>query len=184
MEHSLIIGLAIAALLLSFIAIKYNQLIALSQTRNNAFADVDVQLKVRHDLIPNLVETVKKYTQHEKDVFENVAIARSNAMGAQNVSDKINAEAGLDQALMKLLATTENYPQLKADESFARLQTELSNIEKNIAAARRFFNNATAEYNTAIQQFPSNLIAAMCQFKQENFFTIDDNQRASVQVAF
>lgn len=182
MEKIIIIGAA-AFLAITFI-ILYNRLVGLKQTRNNALADIDVQLKMRHDLIPNMVETVKKYTQHEKDIFENVATSRSQAMNAHNINDKIQAEAQLDGSLMKLMAVTENYPDLKADNSFNRLQAELSNTEKGIAAARRFFNNATAEYNTAIQLFPTNLVAKLSAFPEEKFFELDASEKMPVQVSF
>lgn len=168
--------IALAVLLLGF-AVLYNRLVALRQTRNNAFADIDVQLKLRHDLVPNLAETVKKYAAHEKSVFENVTQARSQAMQAQNIGDKSQAEAALGGSLMKLLAVAENYPELKADKNFASFQTQLSDIEKSVAASRRFFNNATAEYNSAIQQFPTLLVAKPLGFKEESFFDVGTDNR-------
>lgn len=164
-----------------FFTVLYNRLVALRQSRNNAFADIDVQLRMRYDLIPNLVATVKQYAQHEKDVLENVTSARATAMQAKSIGDKGAAEAGLERALMNLLAVSENYPQLKADANFARFQEELSSIEKTIAAARRFFNNATSEYNTASQQFPASLVASLFGFKAETFFALDEQQKATME---
>jgi LemA protein len=166
----------------------YNRLVALRQTRKNAFSDVDVQLKQRFDLVPNLVETVKGYAGHEKTVFENVTEARSRVgrtagAGAGAVPERMQAEGMLGSALMGLFAVAENYPQLKADVNFQHLQAELSDIENKIAAARRFFNNATAEYNTAIQQFPANLIAGPFGFHDEVFFELDAGEEAAVRTA-
>lgn len=158
----------------------YNRLVALLQRRKNAFADIDVQLKMRHDLIPNLVETVKGYAGHEKGVFEQVTAARASAMRGGSIDDRLKAEAGLGAAMMNLMAVAENYPQLKADQNFQQLQGEISDIENKIAAARRFFNSATNEYNTAVTQFPAVLIARMFGFKEEIFFELSDAEKAAV----
>lgn len=158
----------------------YNRLVALVQRRKNAFADIDVQLKLRHDLIPNLVETVKGYAGHEKGVFEQVTAARASAMRGGAIDDRLKAEAGLGAAMMNLMAVAENYPQLKADQNFQQLQAELSDIENKIAAARRFFNSATNEYNTAVTQFPAVLIARMFGFKEELFFELSDAEKSDV----
>lgn len=173
-------GLGIAAAMLVLI---YNRLVALRQTRKNAFSDIDVQLKQRFDLVPGLVETVKGYAGHEKTVFENVTAARAQVgrAGAGPGSERIKAEGMLGSALMGLFAVAENYPQLKADTNFLHLQAELSDIENKIAAARRFFNSATAEYNTALQQFPANLIAGPFGFKEEIFFELDEGEAAAVK---
>ena len=164
----------------------YNRLVALRQTRRNAFSDIDVQLKQRFDLVPNLVDTVKGYAAHEKTVFENVTAARAqvgrtNGMGA--AAEHLKAEGMLGSALMNLFAVAENYPQLKADMNFQKLQAELSDIENKIAAARRFFNSATAEYNTAIQQFPANLIAGPLGFRDETFFELAAGEAEAVHTA-
>ncbi len=164
----------------------YNRLVALRQTRRNAFSDIDVQLKQRFDLVPNLVDTVKGYAAHEKTVFENVTAARAqvgrtNGMGA--AAEHLKAEGMLGSALMNLFAVAENYPQLKADMNFQKLQAELSDIENKIAAARRFFNSATAEYNTAIQQFPANLIAGPFGFRDETFFELAAGEAEAVHTA-
>lgn len=169
--------------LVVFVVVLYNRLVALQQSRRNAFSDIDVQLKLRHDLVPNLVETVKGYASHEKGVFEQVTAARASAMRGGSVNDRVAAEGALGRAMMNLMAVAENYPQLKADGSFQRLQMELSDIENKIAAARRFFNNATNEFNTAIQQFPAVIIARLFNFKEETFFELDATEQAAVRTA-
>ncbi len=163
-----------------YVVVVYNRLVALRQTRGNAFADIEVQLKLRYDLIPNLVETVKGYAAHEKSLFEQVTNARSKAMGAQGVNDKIEAETGLNRALMNLLAVAENYPDLKANENFGKLQAELSDIENKVAAARRFFNNATAEYNTMVRQFPAVLFAGKLGFSEERLFEVSEEEKKKI----
>ncbi len=164
---------------LVLLIILYNRLVALVQRRRNAFADIDVQLKLRHDLVPNLVETVKGYAGHEKGVFEAVTNARASAMRGGPVNERLKAEAGLGAAMMNLMAVAENYPQLKADANFQALQSELSDIENKIAAARRFFNNATNEYNTAVTQFPAVLIAKAFGFNEESFFEMSEAEKAA-----
>ncbi len=175
MEIWIVLGV-VAVLLIGLVAI-YNRLIALIQTRKNAFADIDVQLKLRHDLLPNLAEVVKKYASHEKSVFENVAQARSQAMQARTIDEKIKAEGIVEGSLVKLLSVAENYPALKADAIFAKFQDQLSGIEESVAASRRFFNNATSELNTAIQQFPAVIIARFFQFNEEAFFDVGADNR-------
>lgn len=164
-----------------FLIILYNRIIGLKQTRNNAFSDIDVQLKLRHDLIPGLVETVKGYAAHEKELLTQVTDARSNAMKEGSVDGKVSAENQLGAAMMKLMAVAEAYPDLKADQNFQQLQNELSDVENKIAASRRFFNNATNEYNTAIQQFPAVLIARMFNFQEEIFFELSDAEQEAVE---
>lgn len=173
-----IIGVA-AVVLISI----YNRLVALRQNREQSFADIDVQLKLRFDLIPNLVDTVKGYAKHEKDVLENVTNARSGVRGAGNMSERVAAENQLSRAMIDLYAVAENYPDLKADGSFQKLMNELSDVENKLAAARRFFNNATAELNTAIQQFPAVLFAASLGFKTEEFFDIPEESREDLDKA-
>ncbi len=175
----IILALALAAF---FLVVIYNRLVALRQTTKNAFADIDVQLKQRHDLIPNLVETVKGYAKHESGVFEKVAETRASAMRASSLKDRGQAESALSGALMQLMAVAENYPQLKANENFIQLQKELSDLENKIAAARRFFNNAVAEYNTAIQQFPAALIAGSFGFKEAEMFALNGEERAAASM--
>lgn len=161
----------------------YNRLVALRQTYKNAFADIDVQLKQRHDLIPNLVETVKGYAGHESNVLTKVTEARASAMRAATPGEKGAAEGALSGALANLYVVAENYPQLKANENFLRLQSELGDIENKIAAARRFFNNAVAEYNTSIAQFPAVLFAGVLGFHEAESFTLDDAERAATKDA-
>jgi LemA protein len=163
--------------------ITYNRIIALRQVRKNAFSDIDVQLKLRHDLVPNLVETVKGYAGHEKGVLEQVTAARASAMKGGSMDERAKAEGALGAAMMNLLAVSENYPQLKANDNFRDLQAQLSDIENKIAAARRFFNNATAEYNACIQQFPAVLIAKVAGATEESFFGLDDAEKAAVKDA-
>lgn len=152
----------------------FNALVHLRNNRKQAFSDVDVQMKLRYDLIPNMVEIVKGYATHEKEVLEKVAASRTQAMQAGTLQAKAAAEAGLTSALTGLFAVAENYPDLKANQNFLALQNELSDIENKIAAARRFFNNATKEYNTATQSFPNNLIAGIFGFHEEEFFELGD----------
>jgi len=180
--ESWIIWVVIALVAVLLIGL-YNRIVALVQRRKNAFSDIDVQLKLRHDLIPNLVETVKGYATHEREVFEKVTEARATAMRGGSVAERAQAEGVLGAAMMNLMAVAENYPQLKADGSFQQLQAELSDIENKIAAARRFFNNATNEYNTAIQQFPAVLIARLFGFQEEVFFELDAAEAAAVKKA-
>jgi LemA protein len=165
----------------------YNRLVALRQSANQAFADIDVQLKQRHDLIPNLVETVKGYASHERGTLEAVIAARNAAVSAQGVNDKVQAENALSGALRGLFALSEAYPDLKASANFATLQAELSDIENKLAAARRFFNNSVGEYNAAIQQFPAVLFAGGAGFQARTFFDLGEDRavvEATPQVKF
>jgi LemA protein len=180
----IVIGVIAAAVF--YLIMLYNRLVALRQTRKNAFSDIDVQLKQRYDLVPNLIETVKGYASHEKTVFENVTAARAQVgrtAGTGAAPERIKAEGMLGSALMGLFAVAENYPQLKADQNFMQLQAELGDLENKIAAARRFFNAATSEYNTATQQFPSSLIAGPMGFHEEVFFELDAGEQAAVHTA-
>ena len=161
--------------------ISFNRLVALRQAWRRAFADIDVQLKQRHDLVPNLVETVRGYAAHESGVFTQVTQARAAAMRATSVPEKGAAEGALSGALASLFAVAENYPQLKANENFRELQEELADLENKIAAARRFLNNAVAEYNTAIQQFPAALFASMFGFTPAPMFELDAAEKAEVR---
>jgi len=154
----------------------YNGLVAMRQRTNQAFADIDVQLKQRHDLIPNLVETVKGYAAHERGTLEAVIQARNAAVAAPGVEQKVAAENVLTGALRQLFALSENYPNLKANANFQQLQDQLSDIENKLAAARRFFNNAVQEYNTGIQQFPAALFAGMFGFGQRPFFDLGEER--------
>ncbi len=174
--------LVIIAGFVGLFIILYNRLVALRQTRENAFSDIDVQLKQRFNLVPQLVESVKGYAAHEKETFENVTDARAQVGASKGSGSKrSSAEGILGGALMGLIAVAENYPDLKADQNFQKLMSELSDIENKIAAARRFFNNATAEYNTATEQFPAALIANMFNFSKKDFFELDEAETALVQ---
>ena len=172
MSTSTWIVLGVIALLVIWVIIIYNGLVAMRQRVNQAFADVDVQLKQRHDLVPNLVETVKGYASHERGTLEAVVQARNAAMTAQGPAQMAQAENMLTGALRQLFALSEAYPDLKANQNFQQLQMELSDLENKIAAARRFFNNAVQEYNTGIQQFPAVLLAGPTGFTQREFFDL------------
>lgn len=172
-----VILLVLVALVLMAVSL-YNRLVKLRNNREQAFADIDVQLKQRHDLIPQLVEAVKGYMQHERGVLTEITEARANAMKAVTINDKIAAETRLSTALDGLKVSVEAYPDLKASQNFLDLQNEISDIENKIAAARRFFNSATKELNVAIEVFPSNLIATLFNFRREPMFDLGE-QRAT-----
>ena len=162
----------------------YNGLIRLRNRTDEAWSDIDVQLKRRYDLIPNLIETVKGYAKHERELFENVTQARTRAMGAKGVDEKGKAENMLSGTLKTLFAVAENYPDLKANENFLKLQEELADTENKIQAARRFYNGNVRDFNTKIQIFPNNLIAGMLGFKKYDFFEIDEGEKEPVKVQF
>jgi LemA protein len=168
--------LAILAAAALYVAFVYNGLVALRQRVNQAFADVDVQLKQRHDLIPNLVETVKGYASHERGTLEAVVQARNAAISAKGPEQVAAAENVLTGALRQLFALAEAYPDLKANANFQQLQAELSDIENKIAAARRFFNNAVQEYNTGIEQLPASLFASALGFHHREFFDLGETR--------
>jgi LemA protein len=178
----LVIFLAIAAVVVLLLVGTYNRLVGLRQRANQAFADIDVQLQQRHDLIPNLVETVKGYAAHEKGTLEAVTAARASASSATSVEDKVKAENMLTGALRQLFAVAEAYPDLKANQNFMSLQAELADVENKLAAARRFFNNAVSEYNASIQQFPAVVLAGPMGFKERTFFDVGAD-RATVAAA-
>jgi LemA protein len=159
----------------------YNNLVAMSQRTNQAFADIDVQLRQRHDLIPNLVETVKGYAAHERGTLEAVVKARNAAVSAQGPDQKVAAENMLTGALRQLFALAEAYPDLKANTNFLQLQSELADIENKLAASRRFFNNAVQEYNSGIQQFPAALFAASFGFHPKPFFDLGEERQTVSQ---
>src|SRR5262245_58277132 len=166
--------IGIIVLLVLWIIMIYNGLVAMRQRVSQAFADIDVQLKQRHDLIPNLVETVKGYAAHERGTLEEVVRARNVAMASQGPAQQAAAENMLSGALRQMFALAESYPDLKANQNFQQLQRELSDIENKLAAARRFFNNAVQEYNTGIQQFPAALFAAALGFSPKEFFDVGE----------
>lgn len=180
---TLIIVLVAVALIALWLVSLYNRLVSLRNNRENAFANIDVQLKQRYDLVPQLVATVKGYATHEREVLERVTAARAAAMGAQSVNDKIMADNALTSALTGLKVSLEAYPDLKANQNFLQLQTEIADIENKLAATRRFFNSTTRELNTAVQAFPSNLIAGMFGFHKEPMFEIAQEDRATLDKA-
>jgi LemA protein len=166
------IPLAVVAILVLAVIMIYNGLVRLRVQCDNAWADIDVQLKRRHDLVPNVVETVKGYAGHERETLDAVVAARSRAMGAQSPGAKAEAEGVLTQALKSLFALAEAYPQLRAVESFTQLQTTLTQIEEAIQNARRYYNAVVRDLNTKIAQFPSNVVANLCAFKPREFFEL------------
>jgi LemA protein len=177
MSSTIIVLAAIVVVVVWAIAV-YNGLISMRQRVNQAFADVDVQLKQRHDLVPNLVETVKGYAAHERGTLDEVVKARNAAVSAQGPAQQAAAENMLSGALRQLFALSESYPDLKASTNFQQLQAELSDLENKIAASRRFFNNAVQEYNTGIQRFPAALFAGAFGFAQKDYFDLGEDRKA------
>ncbi|MBA4321642.1 MAG: hypothetical protein C0408_02375 [Odoribacter sp.] len=157
----------------------YNRLVRLRNNREQAFADIDVQLKQRHDLIPQLVDSVKGYMSHERGVLTEITEARSNAMKATTINEKIAAEGRLSSALEGLKISVEAYPDLKASQNFMDLQNEISDVENKLAAARRFFNSATKELNVAVEMFPSNIVSVLFNFNREAMFELGDKRAAT-----
>ena len=178
-----LIVIIVAIVVVLFLISMYNNLVKLRNNRENAFANIDVQLKQRDDLIPQLVSTVKGYATHERELLERVTAARTAAMSATGINDKIQAENALSSALAGLKVSVEAYPDLKANQNFLQLQAELSDIENKLAATRRFFNSATKELNNAVQTFPANLIAGMFGFRKEPMFEIPSEERAAYDKA-
>jgi LemA protein len=176
-----IVAIAVVAALWAVMA--YNGLVSLRQRCRQAFSDIDVQLKQRHDLVPNLVETVKGYAAHEKGTLEAVIKARNAAVSAQGPAAQAAAEGMLQGALRQIFALAEAYPDLKANQSFQQLQSELSDLENKIAASRRFFNNAAAEYNATRESFPAVLFAQSMGFSTQEFFNLDEAERKAVSAA-
>ncbi|MBO4214870.1 MAG: LemA family protein [Bacteroidaceae bacterium] len=182
MVITIIIIAVVVVIILAVIGI-YNNLVRLRNNRENAFADIDVQLKQRYDLVPQLVATVKGYAEHEKGLLESITAARSAAMSATSIDDKIKADQQLTSALAGLKVQVEAYPDLKANENFLQLQGELSDIENKLAAVRRYFNSATRELNNAVQTFPNNIFAGMFGFHKEAMYEIEASERATVEKA-
>lgn len=180
---AILIFLVVVVIIVLWLVGIYNTLVKLRNNREQAFANIDVQLQQRHDLIPNLVATVKGYASHESETLEKVTQARAAAMGAQTIGEKIQAEQQLGQALANLKVAVEAYPELKANQNFLELQAELSDIENKLAAVRRFFNSATKEYNNQVETFPSNIIAKNFGFHKEPMFEISQEERATVTKA-
>jgi LemA protein len=177
-----IVLIVVGVLVLMIIGI-YNALVRLKNNRENAFADIDVQLKQRHDLVPQLMGAVKGYMEHERGTFEAITKARQKAISANSINDKIAAETELTTALSGLSIQVEAYPDLKANQNFMQLQNELSDIENKLAAVRRFFNSATKELNIAVQKFPNVIFAGMFGFKTEPMFDVGEAQRAVMDIA-
>jgi len=177
----LIIVIVVLVLLAIWIMNLYNGLVRLRNRRQNAFADIDVQLRQRHDLVPQLVETVKGYAGHEKEVLLKITEARSAAVSATTIDDKIKAEQQLSGALNGLKVSVEAYPDLKANQNFLQLQEELSDIENKLAASRRFFNAATTEYNNSVESFPGNIVANNFGFKREIMFDLGTEGRKTME---
>ena len=183
---TMLIFMAVGVALLVWAVAVFNSLIRKSNRAKNAWSDIDVQLKRRHDVVPNLVETVKGYQGHEASVLDNVAKARAGALNAQGggVADRAQAENMLSGALKSLFAVAENYPQLRATENFQKLQDQLSSLEDDIQSARRYYNAAVRELNNAIQVFPASVVAGMFGFKPSEFFGADESERDAVKVTF
>lgn len=179
-----VVIICLILLIFLWLIITYNRLVKLRILSEQAWSDVDVQLKRRHDLIPNLVETVKGYASHERNTLEEVVKLRNSAISATSPEEKIEAENMLTRALRQLFALAENYPDLKASANFQKLQEELARIEETISQARRYFNAVVRDYNTAISIFPNNLIAGALGFSRKVFFETEQEQRAVPQVKF
>ena len=182
MTVGIVVGVVAIALVAWFISM-YNGLVKLRNNRENAFANIDVQLKQRFDLVPQLVSTVKGYASHEKETLDKVTSARAAAMNATTVDEKVAADKALSGALAGLRISLEAYPELKANQNFQHLMTELSDIENKLAASRRFFNSSTKELNNAVQTFPNNLLAGMFGFKKEPMFEVSSTERATMDKA-
>ncbi len=179
-----VILIVVVVLVLLYVIVTYNGLVRLRNRIQNAWAQIDVQLRRRYDLIPNLVETVKGYATHEKGTFEAVTQARANAMNAQGPVAQAQAENMISGALKSLFAVSEAYPDLKANQNFLSLQEELTGTEGRISYARQFYNDAVLRLNTKIQSFPSNVLAGMFRFKEHEYFEADDTSRGPVSVQF
>lgn len=183
MNMYIILAVVVGAILL-FLWFVYNSLLSARLRVKEALSHIDVLLKRRTDLIPNLVETVKGYAKHEKELLENVTKARASVMKADNLHQKAEASNMLSETLKSLFAVSENYPTLRANENFAKLQDELSDTENKIASSRQFYNSTVLEYNTKLAIFPNNLVAGLFNFKEEEFFEADDAERKPVKVSF
>lgn len=182
MKVLLVVIIVVVVLALWLVGI-YNNLVRLRNNRENAFANIDVQLRQRYDLIPQLVASVKGYAAHEKEVFTKVTEARTAAMNAQSIGEKIDADNALTSALSGLKISLEAYPELKANENFLQLQNEIADIENKLSSVRRYFNSATREYNNAVQTFPSNIFAGMFGFHREPMYEISQEERPTLEKA-
>ncbi len=177
MTVGIVVAIAVVVIIVAFISM-YNGLVKLRNNRENAFANIDVQLKQRYDLVPQLVETIKGYAAHEKETLEKVTAARAAAMNATTVDEKLAADKALSGALAGLRVSLEAYPELKANQNFLQLQNELADIENKLSAARRFFNSTTRELNNACEVFPSNIVAGMFGFKRAPMYEATENREA------
>jgi LemA protein len=178
----MLIAAIILIVVVLLVIVLYNGLISKRNFIDNAFASIDVYLKMRHDLIPNLVETVKAYAKHERETLENITSLRNQATRGGSAADKLKAENALSGELTKLLVSVENYPELKANKNFLQLQNSLNEIEAQISAARRSYNAAVTDYNTALEVFPTNLMAKQMRFTKRELLTTPDAERANVDV--
>lgn len=176
--------LIVVALLALYVVKVYNSLISLKNKVDDQASQIDVQLKRRFDLVPNLVETVKGYTKHEKETLEDIIKARNTYVSADNLGDQLKADGELSHAVSKLFALAESYPDLKANENFVKLQDELSAIEEKISYSRSFYNDSVLKFNNKIEMFPSNIIANMFNFKKRAFFEAAEEERKNVSVKF
>lgn len=186
MQTELIVVIAVVAVPILYVAMAYNGLITKRTRCEEGWSDIDVQLKRRHDLIPNLIETVKGYAKHEQSVLENVTKARAEALNNQGTpAEQSRTENALHEALKSLFAVAENYPDLKANQNFLDLQQQLADTEDKIQASRRFYNGTVRDFNTAIQVFPRNIIAGIFKFAKKEFFEVEDEtERENVKVSF
>ena len=179
-----IILIVVVALIVLYIISTYNSLVSLRNQAKDQASQIDVELKRRFDLVPNLIETVKGYTKHEKSTFEDVVKARNTYISAGSTEEQLKADGELSKAISKLFALAESYPELKANESFTKLQDELNEIEQKIVYARQFYNDAVMKLNNKIEMFPSNIIANMFNFTKQNFFEASSEERQNVKVKF
>ena len=176
--------LGIILVIVAWFILTYNNFVNLRNRVKNAWAQIDVQLKRRYDLIPNIVETVKGYAKHEKEIFENITELRAKAMGATSIKDIGESNNQITGTLKTLFAVAENYPELKANEEFLKLQEELTNTENKIAFSRQFFNDIVMNYNATQQKIPANLIAGMMNLKPEEYYPVDEAEKGPVKVQF
>lgn len=183
MSTQILILLGVVVVIVFYLVSVYNRLVRLKNNRENAFADIDVQLRQRHDLIPQLVESVRGYMKHEEGVLTRVTQARSRAINAASIDDKIASEIELSSALQGLNIQVEAYPDLKANQNFMQLQEEISDVENKLAASRRFFNSATKELNIGVQKFPNNVVAGMFGFRTAAMFDLGEADRKTMEKA-
>ena len=179
-----IVALAILVIFILYIVLTYNKLVVLRNRVKDQWAQIDVQLKRRFDLIPNLVNTIKGYTKHESETLENVIKARNTFLSASTKEEEMKADGELTNAITKLFALSESYPDLKANQNFIDLQEELTSTENKISASRQFYNDTVLNLNNKIEMFPSNIIAGMFHFKKESFFEVNEQERENVKVEF